>query len=149
LFLPTEQPQSVPVPSPPADLAAAIGEYKGREDLTAGEAFDVAPLNIEQRTAKSEFPGGLKVALLEKKNRGDSVVVRLNLRYGNVDALRGKATAAELLPRLLARGTMSKTRQQIQDELDRLGARLSTAGTPGVATISIQTKSQTLPEVLD
>ncbi len=148
LFLPTEQPQSVPVPSPPADLAAAIGDYKGREDLTAGEAFDVAPQNIDKRTATSEFSDGMKIALLPKQNRGESVVVRMNLRYGNVETLRGKRTAAEILPRLLVRGTKSKNRQQIQDELDRLGARLMTSGTPGVATVAVQAKASTLPEVL-
>lgn len=148
LFLPTEQPQSVPVPQPAENLAAVIGDYAGRESLTAGEAFDVSPENIEKRTEKSELPGGLKVALLEKKNRGESVVVRLNLRYGSVESLQGKATAAELLPRLMARGTDSRTRQQIQDELDRLGARLTAGGTPGVASFAIQAKKGTLPEVV-
>jgi zinc protease len=149
LFLPTQQPESVPVPSPPTDLAAVIGDYKGREDLAAGEAFDVSPENIEKRTERSQLPGGVKVALLQKQNRGNSVVVRLNLRYGNVEALQGKRTAAELLPRLMARGTKTKTRQQIQDELDRLGARLTGGGTPGVATFAIQAKKETLPEILD
>lgn len=148
LFLPTDEPQSVPVPQPATNLAEVIGDYQGREDVSAGEAFDVSPSNIEQRTARSELPGGLKIALLEKQNRGNSVVVRLNLRYGNLDVLAGKATAAEFLPRLMARGTTSKTRQQIQDELDRLGARLTAGGTPGVATFAIQAKQETLPEVL-
>ena len=56
--------------------------------------------------------------------------------YGNVEALQGKATAAELLPRLMARGTKTRTRQQITDELDHrpeitqhvLRAELSTVG---------------------
>lgn len=148
LFLPTEQPQSVPVPSPPTDLAAAIGDYKGREDLAAGEAFDVSPESIEKRTELSKLSSGLKVALVPKQNRGNTVVVRLNLRYGNVEALQGKATAAELLPRLMARGTKSRTRQQITDELDRLQAQLTGGGTPGVATFGIQAKKETLPEVL-
>ncbi|MGC1275540.1 MAG: pitrilysin family protein [Planctomycetaceae bacterium] len=148
LFLPTEQPQSVPVPQPATNLAEVIGDYKGRDDLAVGEAFDVSPQNIQQRTGRSELPGGLKVALLEKQNRGNSVVVRLNVRYGNEDVLTGKATAAEFLPRLMARGTTSKTRQEIQDELDRLGARLTAGGTPGVATFAIQAKQETLLEVL-
>src|SRR5690606_20337479 len=53
LFLPTEEPQSVPVPTPPADLAAVIGDYKGREGLSLGEAFDVSPENIEKRTVRT------------------------------------------------------------------------------------------------
>jgi zinc protease len=148
LFLPTEQPQSVPVPSPAADLAAVIGDYKGREDLAAGEAFDVSPESIERRTKRSQLSSGLKVALIPKQNRGSSVVVRLNLRYGNVEALKNKATAAELLPRLMTKGTKTRTRQQIIDELDRLQAQLTSGGTPGVLTFAIQAKQETLPEVL-
>ncbi len=148
LFLPTEQPQSVPIPQPATNLAEVIGDYQGRDDLALGEEFDVGPENIEQRTVRTELPGGLKVALLEKQNRGNSVVLRLNLRYGNEDALTGHASAAEFLPRLMVRGTTSMSRQDIQDELDRLGARLTAGGSPGVATFAIQAKQETLPEVL-
>ena len=149
LFLPTEAPQTVPIPSPPADLAAAIGDYKGREVAALGEAFDVSPAAIEKRVERLTLASGVKATLLEKKTRGDTVAVRLNLRYGGVESLAGHATAAELLPRLMLRGTTTKTRQQIQDELDRLQAQIAAGGTPGVAAFTIKAKRETLPAVLD
>lgn len=148
VFIPTEKPLTTPIPQPPQDLASAIGDYQGREGASAGETFDISPENIEKRTTTSQLPSGLKVALLPKQNRGSSVVARLNLRYGAVESLQGLSAASEILPNLMARGTKSKSRQQIQDELDRLGAQLVASGTPGVATFALQAKRDTLPEVL-
>ncbi|MDP6447074.1 MAG: pitrilysin family protein, partial [Pirellulaceae bacterium] len=45
LFLPTEAAQRTTIPATP-DLAAMIGDYKGRKALAQGEAFDVSPGNI-------------------------------------------------------------------------------------------------------
>ena len=56
------------------------------------------------------------------------VEVRLNLRYGNEETLTGKTTATEFLPDLLARRTSKHTRQQITDEFDKLGSRVSFSG---------------------
>ena len=148
LFLPTEKPQSVPVPQPTENLAESIGDYQGRALATAGEAFEVTPQNIEARTNRGQLPTGVQTALLAKQTRADSVILRLTLRYGSLGTLGGRATAADLLPRLMMRGTETRTRQQIQDELDQLGARLTASGSPGVAVFAIQAKKETLPEVL-
>lgn len=148
MFIPTEEPERVSVPPTP-DLAAVIGDYKGREAVATGEQFDVSPTNIEKRTQRLTVASGIKAALLPKKTRGESVNVRLTLRYGNEQNLRGFAKAAELLPVLMTRGTKSLDRQQLQDELDKNRARLSASGTPGQITFSIETQRKYLPAVLD
>jgi zinc protease len=86
---------------------------------------------------------------LPKKTRGQSVNVRLTLRYGNEQNLQGLPKAAELLPTLMLRGTKQLTRQQLQDRLDEHRAQLHATGTPGEATFSIETKRDQLPKVLD
>ncbi len=94
-----------------------IGDYKGRSDVAQGEEFDTDPLAIEKRLERSKLTSGMKVTLLPKKTRGSIVTMKINLRYGNVDALTGRGVAAELMPQMLSRGTTNMTRQQISDEL--------------------------------
>jgi zinc protease len=146
LYIPSEQPQRTAVPGTP-ELAGMIGEYKGRESAAAGEAFDVAPLKIEERTSRREIDG-VDVALLPKKTRGNTVVVRLTLRYGTPETLVGLTKAAEFLPAMMTRGTKQLTRQQLQDQLDQNLAMLSSSGQVGEATFVIQTKRDKLTMVL-
>jgi zinc protease len=49
---------------------------------------------------------------------------------------------------MLMRGTTKHTRQQIQDELDRLKARASVAGGATQATVTIETTRENLPAVM-
>ena len=48
--------------------------------------------------------GGVKLALLPKKNRGDAVQMRLTLRYGNAENLKGFTAAGRMLPELMTAG---------------------------------------------
>ena len=148
VFIPTAAPERATIPPTP-DLAELIGNYEGRESIAMGESFDVSPENIEARTERFTLPSGLKVAFLPKKTRGASVQTRLILRYGNADSLLGLGTACEVLPSLMTRGTTARTRQQIQDELDGLKAKLSTSGGAGEATFAMETRGENLPAVLE
>jgi zinc protease len=147
LYLPTEKPQRTGIPATP-QLAEMIGDYQGREVASVGEAFDVDPLKIEDRTQRTQLEG-LQVALLPKKTRGNTVVVRLTLRYGTAASLAGFQKAAEWLPPMMLRGTKSLTRQQFQDQLDQNLAAMSASGQPGEAVFAVQTKRDKLPVVLD
>lgn len=148
LFLPTKEAERVSVPATP-NLAEMIGDYKGREEVAQGEAFEVSPENIQKRTQWTKLSNGLKVALLPKKTRGNTVNFRLSLRYGNAESLKGQAAATDLLPSLMMRGTSKLTRQQIQDTLDQNSARLSPSGGLGEVSFSGETRRKNLPVVLD
>ena len=148
LFLPTDEPKRATVPARP-DLAELLKDYKGREVADAGEAFDPDPLAIESRVTRTELPSGLKVALLPKQTRGDTVVARLTLRYGDEQTLRGLADAASLLPSLMTRGTSTLTKQEIQDRLDELQASVRASGGPGSVTFTVQAKRDTLLPAMD
>ncbi len=88
------------------------------------------------------------MALLPKKTRGNTVVLRLTLRYGNVESLNGLVTACEMMPGMMRRGTEKLDRQAIQDELDKHLAQLSASGTAGSATFTLNTKRDNLPAAL-
>jgi zinc protease len=146
-FIPTAAPDRAEIPPAP-DVAAMLKDFKGAAAIAPGESFDPSPANIEARVTRSQLPGGMKLVLLPKKTRGGTVVALVNLRFGDEKSVFGKAPAAQFAGGLLLRGTKDKTRQQIQDELDRLKARLNVNGGATNATASIETVEASLTDVL-
>src|SRR5262249_22301035 len=159
LYIPSQQPERAAIPETPS-VAELVKNYKGSEAVAMGEVFDPTPANIEKRVQRSELPSGVKVALLPKKTRGEAVVAQLTLRYGNEKSLREQRTVLQFLGPLMLRGTKSHNRQQFQDELDKLGARISAGGgaggpmammmttPPGELMVTIQAKRSTLPAAI-
>ena len=147
LFEPTSAPDRTQVPRL-SSLREALEGYRGRGDVNAGEQFDTSPANIDARTELVTLRSGIKAALLAKQTRGNTVTVKLTLRYGTLASLKGQRAVAELLPEMLLRGTKALDRQQLTDELDRLRAEVSASGRPGEVVLTIQARRQTLPEVL-
>lgn len=148
MFIPTEKPERSEIPETP-DVEALVKDYKGNQDVAAGEEFDPAPANIESRTERSALPNGMEVALLPKKTRGQSVEARITLRFGDEKSLANKATAAEFAASMLDKGTTKHTRQQIKDAFDKLKANVYIGGGATQASINITTTRPNLPQVLD
>jgi zinc protease len=137
-FIPTKSPDRAEIPAAP-DTAALLKDYKGGEVVSQGEVFDPTPSNIESRLTRARLASGMKVVLLPKKTRGGTVVAQVTVRFGDEKSLFGKSAAAQLAGGLLMRGTKNKTRQQIQDETDRLKARLNVSGGITSATATVET----------
>ena len=146
LFVPTAKPDRSDIPAPP-DVAAMLKDYKGEAAVAAGEAFDPSPANIEAKTTRSTA-GGLKVAFLPKKTRGNGVFAGLTLHFGDVKSLMNTSTSGGLASAMLMRGTSKHTRQQIQDELDKLKARVFVFGGSTQAVVVVETTRDNLPAVL-
>ena len=148
VFIPTEKPDRAEIPNiKDADVAAMVKDYKGDAVMAAGETFDPSPANIESRVKRAKV-GGIDVAFLSKENRGDGVVANLILRFGDEKSLMNRANAAGFAGRMLLRGTTKHTRQQIQDEFDRLKAQVNVFGSATNAGVAIETKRENLPAVL-
>jgi zinc protease len=143
LFIPTDKPDRAEIPAPP-DVASVVKDYKGGAALQQGEAFDPTPANIEARLQRTRLPDGMRVVMLPKKTRGGDVVALINLRFGNEKDLFGKSATAQLAGAMLMRGTTEKNRQQIQDAIDKLKARISVNGGPTGASASIETTEENL-----
>jgi zinc protease len=151
MFIPTTPEQVVRAAVPPTpSVPELVKDYKGTQAVAAGEVFDPTPENIEARVKRFVPKGeGVKVAVLPKKTRGETVVLQLTLRYGNEKSLAGQTTAANLLGTMLMRGTEKYTRQQLQDTLDKLGTRMSVGGGTAAIHVSVETKREHLPVVLE
>ncbi|AYR25669.1 M16 family metallopeptidase [Herbaspirillum rubrisubalbicans] len=123
LYIPEDHPQRAEIPPAPS-VDALLAQYQPRAPIAAGEAFDPAPGNIEQRTTRIA-PGqpphaALKLALLPKQSRGQTVSVSMNLEFGDADSLFGQRAVAQLTAAMLMRGTSTLDRRQLADEFTRL-----------------------------
>lgn len=146
-FIPTERPDRVTIPVVVAsEFAKLTSEYKGRAAVAEGEAFDPSPANIDSRTMRSTLPGGMKLALLPKETRGDVVVARITLRFGDERSLTGRSRAAQAMGAMLDKGTRTKSRQQIREGFERLKTTygFSSSGNAIVATLT-STRENLMP----
>jgi zinc protease len=163
IYVPEKQPQRLTIPAAP-ELETLVKDYKGGSAVAQGEVFDPSPANLEARTKLVELDG-IKVGLLQKKNRGETVSLVLRLHYGYEESLRGQTTAAGMLPALMMAGTKKHDRQALREELESLGVRISPGlggfgrgggrrggpgpeATPGQLTFSLEAKRSTLPAAI-
>lgn len=117
-FLPEDQPQRVEIPSAPS-AADVLKDFTVKEQVVTSETFDFSQANIEARTHQRTI-GGLNVALLPKKNRGETVSVALDLHWGDENTLFGKRIIAEMTAGMLTRGTAKFSRELLVDEFAKL-----------------------------
>ena len=147
VYIPTKTAERTDIPETPK-IAELLNGYEGRASVTAGESIEPTPAALEKRVVRG-VDGGLKTAILPKKTRNDVIVASLSLRYGNPDSLKGYATSSEFLGAMMKRGTDTRSRQQISDELDKLGARVQvSSSSPGLLSVTIRVKKANLDAVL-
>ena len=147
VYYPTKTPERAAIPATP-DVLAMVKDYKGDAARSEGEEFDPSPANIEARTVRKQLPGGLDLALLSKKTRGGSVYAGFALRFGDLKSLENLGEVPPITTSMLMRGTTKHTRQQIQDELDRLKARVSMNNWGSGMWVSLETTRENLPAVM-
>lgn len=147
LFIPTDESQRVEIPTKP-NLDELLAGYVGRGEVSQGEAFDPSPMAVEARTTRGELKCGLKTAFLPKKTRGNTVNMRISLRYGNEESLLPYRADINFLPAMLMRGTKRLDYQQLQDRLDELRSQVSFSGTEGLLSANIETKREYLNDLL-
>ena len=118
MFLHEDNPQRAEIPAA-ASAAEQLKSYQPKKAATEAEDFDPSPENIEQRAKRIEI-GGMKIALLQKKTRGETVYFAMNLPYGDVETLFGQSYAATMANSMLMRGTSRYSREQLSDEFSKL-----------------------------
>jgi len=148
MFIPEDNPDRAEIEEAPP-ISTLLEGYTGREMVSAGEAFDPSPENIESRTRRSQLPNGTKYAMLTKETRGDAVHMRMTLRFGTPESLVGKDAVGSLTASMLRRGTEKHTRQEIEDLLDSLNARVSIFGGKSSVGVNVETERANLPAVVE
>jgi zinc protease len=147
-FIPTESAERVVVASAPSATEALNG-YAGKAALAAGETFDPSPANIDARTQAFLIGDKLKVSLLPKDTRGDTVNVTATFRFGDIEALRrSPEPAGSFAGQMLMRGTKTMTREQIAQRLEALKTAGNVFGGSQSAGISLNSRREHLADAL-
>lgn len=147
-FLPSAAPVRVEVPPAP-DLERLLSGYQGKAAMTQGESFDPSPAHIGQRTMRTRLPGGLELALLPKRTRGQTVNGQIVLRMGSAASLVGQADVASAVAQMLMRGTTRMSRQQIADRLDALQSSIGISTQNGNAvTIAFESRRDKVVDMI-
>jgi len=130
-FVPTKTPMRIEIPHTEG-LNELVTSYKGKEAMSAGEAFDVSYQNIQERLESGMLGGtGIEYGFIKKDNRGETVNVNFTFRNGSVDDLMNMGNVASYTARMLNKGTTSKSRQDIEDRLSELKSSVFFSGSNG------------------
>jgi zinc protease len=117
-FVPDDAPQRADIPPAPS-VASLLKDFKPRAATLVSEDFEPSQDNIMKRT-RLLTAGGVKLALLPKKNRGEAVSVELVQHFGDDKNLFGKGAVPALTGAMLMRGTGKYSRIALADAFDRL-----------------------------
>src|SRR5207237_128756 len=90
LFVPEGKPDRAPAPVR-VDAASMVRDYRGDQALASGEAFVATPANIEARAQRVTLPNEVRVAMLPKNTRGETVSLSLRLNLGDEKSLMGRS----------------------------------------------------------
>jgi zinc protease len=147
-FIPTKSPERIEVKHTEG-VAELVQSYKGKKGFDAGEAFDVSYDNIQNKLKNGQLNNGIKYGIITKNNRGKTINVNFALRNGNEKTLMNQGMAASYTARMLNKGTKTKTRQQIKDELSKLKSSISFRGSNGKIFTNINTTEENLMATLN
>jgi len=151
-YQPTDAPQRAPAPAA-IDVATLFKDYQGDPDFRPVAAFDPTPSHIDARTQRKTLSlaggaGTVQLALLAKPTRGARAHAQLRLRFGDAETLRGKRAVATAVAMLLDHGTRNRSRQQISDAIDALGATVSITGGATSVEVNIAAPGAHLPALI-
>ncbi|MFC5578699.1 M16 family metallopeptidase [Lysobacter niabensis] len=147
-FIPTDNADRAEIPPAPP-VAALLAGYTGKGAVAAGETFDPTPANIDARTQTFTLGDGLKVSLLPKDTRGDTVTITANFRFGDVASIkRGPTLAGGVAGAMLMRGSKTMTREQIAQRLEALKTTGGVGGGMQGAAVNFDSRRDTLVQAL-
>ncbi|MGC1632118.1 MAG: insulinase family protein, partial [Gelidibacter sp.] len=147
-FIPTKNPVRIGIPHT-EDVAGLVANYKGKEAMDAGQAFDVSYENIQNTLQTGTLKDSqIEYGFIKKDNRGKTVNLTFDLRTGNVNQLMNKGLIAKYTANMLNKGTKTKSRQDIQDELSALKSSIYFSGSNGRLTASIISTEENLMATL-
>jgi len=146
-YVPTERPQRAPLPEV-VDVAAQMKTFKPQASAAAVAAFDSSPVNIDAKTQRLALANGMKVALLPKPTRGQTVRISMALRMGSERSLSGLREVSEFTAAMIDKGGAGLSRVQIQDRLDALKSELQVASSGDEVKVTMLSHRDTVADAL-
>lgn len=146
-FVPESKSDRTQVSETP-DIAKLLDGYKGKEMAAKKAEFENSIANIKKNTEYGKLANGGQYALLEKPVKGDKINAVIALQIGDENSLTGKSEIAALTARMLKNGTKTRTKKQINEELDRLKTEVSIYSSPGRVSVVLNTDKANLANAL-
>ncbi|MFG6428691.1 M16 family metallopeptidase [Roseateles sp. LYH14W] len=141
-YLPAAASERVEIPAAPP-LEQRLAGLQGPPKVEAGEQLEPVPAVLESRTKRATLPSGISLHTLQKQTRGNTVVLQMQLRWGERDATFAR-NGTGMIGSLMNEGSGNLTKQQLQDALIKLRAGLNIAGYDQGATIFLSAERDTL-----
>jgi len=141
-YLPASSVERVEIPAAPP-LDQRLASLQGPPKVEEGEQLDPVPAVLESRTQRVNLPSGIALHMLQKQTRGNTVVLQMQLRWGERDATFAR-NGTGMVGQLMDEGSAGHTRQQLQDALIKLRASLSISSYDQGATVFVSAERDTL-----
>jgi zinc protease len=141
-YLPVDRVERVEIPAAPA-LEQRLAELKGPPKVEEGEQLEPVPAVLETRMSRSTLPSGVALHTLQKQTRGNTVVLQMQLRWGERDATFAR-NGTGVVASLMDEGSAGYTKQQLQDALIKLRANLNVSSYDQGASIFLSAERDTL-----
>ncbi|HLX66698.1 MAG TPA: pitrilysin family protein [Puia sp.] len=149
VFVPDKSAERVIVPDRP-DVAAVVKGYKGRAVVEETGTFEATIANIKKSTEYGGVSNGMKYALLKKPVKGDKIYANFHLRFGDESSLNGKFVTSALTASMLNTGTTSRSKKDINDQLDKLKSSVTfVSGGASAVSINVVTDKDNCMATLD
>jgi zinc protease len=148
VFIPDKSAERVIVSERP-DVAALVKGYKGRAAAAETGTFEATIPNIKRSTEYGSAAAGMKYALLKKPVKGDKIYANFILKIGDESSLTGKNVIPALTASMLNTGTTSRSKKDINDQLDKLKSSISFNGGGSSININVVTDKENCMATLD
>ncbi|MES1219378.1 MAG: pitrilysin family protein [Bacteroidota bacterium] len=148
VFIPDKNPERTVVGERP-DINALVKNYKGKETKAQTETFEATIANIKKNTHYNTLTNGMRYALLKKPTKGDKIYANIILKVGDEKSLSGKNIIPTLTARMLKNGTTSKSKKEINDELDKLKTSIDIFGDAATINVIVNSDKDNISPALD
>ena len=146
-FIPENNPERVKVSETP-DITILTKEYKGKALEENKATFESSVANILKTTEMGQLASGGKYLLLEKPSKGDKIEARFLLRMGDEKSLEVKNLIANLTAKMLKLGTKTRSKKDINDQLDQFKTSINIQGNVDGLYVGISTDKVNLNNAL-
>ncbi len=148
VFTPTTTTPARAVVAETPDIAKSLEGYTGKVVAENKIEFESTIPNISQNTEYGSFGPEIKYALLQKPAKGDKINATLTLKWGSESKLQNKQMISNLTAQMLKKGTKTRSKMKINDELDRLKATVNFSSSPSSLNINVSTDKKNLQATL-
>ncbi|KFC23936.1 M16 family metallopeptidase [Epilithonimonas lactis] len=129
-------------------IATLTKDYKGKALEKEPAPFETSIANIKKNLTEGTLSNGMKYGLINKELKGDKIQGSFRFRIGNEKDLQGKSAVASMTASLLKSGTKTRTKEQIQDQLDQMKSSLNFYTSGQNLMVQFSTYKNDFPKVM-